>query len=396
MNTSHYDSFALLVIDDELTALKSFKASFRKLLTVLTANSGQEALEILRSYKEKEIAVAVIDQRMPEMTGLELMLQLKKEFPQVVRVLFTGYSDREVIQAIVNQAGIFKYVHKPYEPEDANKVVLESLEKYLDDKEQKRQLNRTMALIQEKTCHAMENYTAWISHHVNNGMQTVYTFVSMAQDKFKNGDESEASFAKLAKEYVEQINFIIKTLHQIYAEGLSGFSKVSLATLLRFEDAELSKKIKSKKIRVQMNVTDPDLELMANPTAIQEALCKLVLNSVEASSDGGRVEVSAAAHQSDGYPAVMFEVRDYGRGIEPEVKEKLFYPFLKLGSNTMEPKGLGLSFVQAVVARHGGDIMVESKVGAGTTITFSLPVIQAEKEVPHEETLEDIKKAFKK
>ncbi len=384
----------ILVVDDEKETLNTFVALFDEDFSLLTASSGKEALELLK--KNGDVAAIVIDQRMPEMTGLELMLQIKGEFPDIVRVLFTGFSDAAVHQSIVNQADIFKYIRKPYDEAPVKEILEQCVNKYLEDKEKKKALSRTMALIQEKTARAMENYTSWISHHVNNGMQTVYTFVSMAQEKFKNGDPGEASFAKLAKVYVEQVNAIIKTLHQIYAEGLAGFSKVSLGTLLRFEDAALGEKIKSKKIRLKMNVHDSDLQLMANPTAIQEALRKLVENSVEASSDGAAIEVSAAPHQSDGYPAVMFEVRDFGKGIEKEMKEKLFYPFLKLGSNTMQPKGLGLSFVQAVVARHGGDIMVESKVGVGTTITFSLPVIQEQAETSDAESLSDIKKMFGK
>ena len=390
MNTKN----KILIVDDEPSSILALSGLLKKAYDVTSVDNVDDALAFLQT--NPSTAVLVTDQRMPKKNGTELLSETKDRLPQLVRVLMTGYSDLNDAIDAVNQGTIYKYVKKPFDPERTLALIQDAVDYHNFLLEEHRIKSYNLQKVQEKTCHAMENYTAWISHHLNNGLQTVYTFVSMAQDKFKNGDESEASFAKLAKVYVEQVNSIIRTLHQIYAQGLSGFSKVPLKMLLQFEDAALSEKMKSKKIHLKMNVANPDLEMMANPTAIQEALRKLVLNSVEASSDGGVIEISAAAHQSDGYPAVMFEVRDFGFGIEPELKEKLFYPFLKLGSNTLEPKGLGLSFVQAVVARHGGDVMVESKLGAGTTITFSLPVIQEEKEASHEETLEDIKKDFKK
>lgn len=374
-----FNHYAILAIDDEKNALTMFKHQFKNLMTVLTAESAKEALAMLQTYKDKPIAAVIVDQRMPEMTGLELMLQIKEKFPDIVRVLFTGYSDAEVLQSIINQADIFKYIRKPYEEEPVKEILEKSIQKYIDDKEKKRQLNRTMALIQEKTCHAMENYTFWMAHHINNGLQAISTYIDLSLPGFAI-DESKKDFAQTSRMYVRTIAQIVQTLKEIYSNSLADFVETPLSTLMQFEGAELKKLAEEKKVVIKEDCREPELVLMVNPMAVQEALRRLVVNSIEASSKGGVVEVSAAKFFDDGRDAVMFEVRDHGKGIEPEVKEKLFYPFLKLGSNTLQPKGLGLAYVQATVARHGGDIMVESNIGKGTTITFTLPIIQQQSE----------------
>ncbi len=388
-----FEHYAILVIDDEKNALTTFKHQFKNLVTVLTAASGKEALNTLRTYKDKEIAVVIVDQRMPEMTGLELMLQFKKEFPHIVRVLFTGYSDTKVIESIVNQAGIFKYIHKPYQEEHVEPVIKESLQKYGEEKEKIRYLNQTMLLIQEKTAKAMENYTSWIAHHVNNTLQTITTFVDIAGARLDK-DETEKNFAKMTKDYVRRLGDIVKNLHAIYSDSLEHFVKVPVQTLLQFENTIIEKKVKDKKISIKKEIRNPGLEIMANPMAIQEAIRRLVENSLEASKEGGEVEVSIAKMLDE--EVIVVRVHDSGCGIPDEIKDKLFFPFLKLGSNSQTMKGLGLAYVQATVARHGGDIMVESNANTGTTITFTLPIIQAEKNNSDAESLDEIKKMFGK
>ena len=219
---------AILVIDDELDVLKTFGIDFREIATILQAGSGAQALDILRSYKDKEIAVVVVDQRMPEMTGLELMLQLKRDFPHIVRVLFTGYSDIQVIQDVVNQADIFRYIRKPYVKAEVVPILKDALGKYEDDKEKNKYLNKTFKMIQEKTAHAMERYTRWIAHNFGNALQPVHTFVSMAAPEFGKKDESSKHFAEVTLFYMKRSDEMLKVLQKIYMIDPESFVTVSL------------------------------------------------------------------------------------------------------------------------------------------------------------------------
>jgi response regulator RpfG family c-di-GMP phosphodiesterase len=100
----------LLFVDDEPHIVQSLSLLFDD-YTVLTANSGDEALAIL---KNTPVDVVVSDQRMPQMTGVELLQKVKQSSPNTVRLLLTGYSDLDAVIDSVNAGEIFRYINKPW------------------------------------------------------------------------------------------------------------------------------------------------------------------------------------------------------------------------------------------------------------------------------------------
>ncbi|MEM6708892.1 MAG: response regulator [Pseudomonadota bacterium] len=103
----------ILFVDDEPRVLTSMRALFRKGYTVLTANSGAEALAILES---RTVDLVISDQRMPEMTGVELLAKVRTEYPATERILLTGYADLSAIEAALNEAEVSRYLVKPCPP----------------------------------------------------------------------------------------------------------------------------------------------------------------------------------------------------------------------------------------------------------------------------------------
>ncbi|MBZ0251811.1 MAG: response regulator, partial [Candidatus Methylomirabilis sp.] len=87
-------AFPLLLVDDEEDNLTIFRLNFKNLFTIHTASSGEEALKILA---EREIAILIVDQRMPNMTGVELLNIASERWPQTIRVLMTAYADIDVV-----------------------------------------------------------------------------------------------------------------------------------------------------------------------------------------------------------------------------------------------------------------------------------------------------------
>lgn len=366
----------ILVIDDEQDSLVTFRDSFDDDFTIVTSDSGPKALE--RLTEDPDFAVIIADQRMPGMSGTELLHRVKNSCPTVVRVLITGYADIAAAIDAINLGTIYKYISKPYKPVETKKIIQEAVALHQQLEEDFKLKNRTLHLIQEKTARTMENYTAWMAHHINNAMQTIQTYVEFSLPRF-NKDESEKELGKLTLYYVQRIADIMKHLRYIYAYGLEHFVLCPLSTLLEFENEQIKQDIREKKIVVKKEVKDGALQMMADPMAIQEAVRKLVANAVEASPEGATIKVVAAKHESDGYEAVMVMVKDHGMGIDPEIKEKIFFPFLKKG-DIEKHRGLGLPYVQAVVARHGGDVHIDSAPGKGTTVSFSIPIIQRKQE----------------
>lgn len=114
--------FTILYVDDEAQNLISFKAAFRREYRVLTATSGQEGLQLMQS---NNVEVVISDQRMPEMTGVEFLEQIRLEFPDTIRMVLTGFSDVEAIIQAINNGRVFRYITKPWD-ENELRMTLEN------------------------------------------------------------------------------------------------------------------------------------------------------------------------------------------------------------------------------------------------------------------------------
>jgi response regulator RpfG family c-di-GMP phosphodiesterase len=114
------DKVNVLYIDDEEHNLVSFKASFRRMFNVYTAESAEEGGKILE--KEK-IHVILSDQRMPRMTGIEFFESIKESHPDPIRILITGYTDINAVIDAINRGQVYKYLTKPWNEEDVRNFV---------------------------------------------------------------------------------------------------------------------------------------------------------------------------------------------------------------------------------------------------------------------------------
>lgn len=119
------ENINLLFVDDEPAILRSLTMQFRKFGGVFTAENGAAAIQILR---ENKIHVLVSDQRMPNMTGVEVLTAAKTVSPNTTRVLLTGYADLAAVVGSVNEAEVFQYVNKPWDAAELVKIVKEAAE----------------------------------------------------------------------------------------------------------------------------------------------------------------------------------------------------------------------------------------------------------------------------
>ena len=119
--------YSLLYVDDEATNLRVFKANFRKFFNVHTTTNPIEAIDIL---KEEEIQIIVTDQRMPEMTGTQFLEKILPEYPDVIKIILTGFTDIEAIKDGINRCGIFKYITKPWNFDEMKGVLERAIESY--------------------------------------------------------------------------------------------------------------------------------------------------------------------------------------------------------------------------------------------------------------------------
>ncbi len=114
----------ILFVDDEERILTALRSIFRHNYRVLTATNGREAMDIVTKFRPH---VVVSDQRMPEMTGVELLRQVKIASPQTVRMLLTGYSDLAAIVGSLNEGEVYRFVSKPWDNEEIQKTIGEAV-----------------------------------------------------------------------------------------------------------------------------------------------------------------------------------------------------------------------------------------------------------------------------
>jgi serine/threonine-protein kinase len=113
----------LLFVDDEERILNALRSIFRNQYNVFTANSGPEAMEFLKRFHPH---VVISDQRMPEMTGVEFLRQVRDISPHTVRILLTGYSDLASIVGSINDGEVFRFISKPWNNADIQKTIGEA------------------------------------------------------------------------------------------------------------------------------------------------------------------------------------------------------------------------------------------------------------------------------
>ncbi|MBK8691839.1 MAG: response regulator [Deltaproteobacteria bacterium] len=119
--------YCLLVVDDEPDICDSVYDLLRLRYDVARANSAEEAMEVMR---QRDVHVVMTDQRMPLVTGTEMLRKVKSDYPDAIRVLFTGYADiRSVIEAI-NLGHVYRYMSKPFSPEELELAVAEAASEY--------------------------------------------------------------------------------------------------------------------------------------------------------------------------------------------------------------------------------------------------------------------------
>ncbi len=119
--------YNILYVDDEESNLRIFKTTFKRDYNIFLAESGLEAIRVLH---QQAIHLIVTDQKMPEMTGTEFLEKTIPEFPNIIRIILTGFSDIEAIVRAVNKANIYKYVTKPWNREEFKAVLDEALALY--------------------------------------------------------------------------------------------------------------------------------------------------------------------------------------------------------------------------------------------------------------------------
>lgn len=133
----------ILYIDDLDANLEIFNLAFKRFYNIHLATSGIQGLEILRS---NNIKVLITDQRMPTMTGVEFLIKISAEFPDLPRIVLTAYADVDEILDAINKGNVYRYMLKPWKLDDLRQTIDSAIETFKLKNQNKKLINDLLSL----------------------------------------------------------------------------------------------------------------------------------------------------------------------------------------------------------------------------------------------------------
>jgi signal transduction histidine kinase len=372
---------SILVVDDEPENLEILQALLSPCGTVRAAGSAAEAL----AWAEREaVDVVVTDQRMPGMTGVELLEQLRQRFPDLQGVLTTAWADVSTLQRAINRAGVFRVLCKPYDADELLGVV-EQAQQHLRAVRLNRELltllsSRSESLgralhelreAQQKLVHldrlsTIGRLTAGITHDLRNVMQAMVLL-----DEHLGPSDVPPLVAECVRVGVSGMRSFLdslRTVHQFGGGGLSlAESEVCVEQLLH--DVQVMVTLdpvhRARSLHIALAPSLP--RLRGDRPKLVQVLMNLVRNAMQATGDGGAVHVDAAPARG----GVTISVVDDGPGVAPAIAARLFEPFASTKGDV--GVGMGLYMARIVAASHGGTLEHVPSVEQGARFELWLP-----------------------
>ena len=378
----HGGDGALLAVDDEPAITASIADQLHRRYHVLTAGSGEEALATLRTEK---VSVILTDQRMPEMTGVDLLARVAEEVPDVTRLLVTGYSDIEAVVRAVNEGKVYYYLSKPWRPEVLEGLVSQAFEhnRLMEERralvEELRQANTGLeAKVRERTAELarsnkeLEQFAYVVSHDLQEPLRMVSSYTQLLSRRYKGRLDANADeFIAYAVDGANRMQRLINDLLAYSRVGTGGKEFEPIDCMAVFDLALVNLRMA---IQESGAVVEHDRLpiVMGDKLQFGQLLQNLIGNAIKYHGDEPpRVHVSA---EQKGHEWV-FSVRDNGIGIDPQYAERVFVIFQRLHTREEHAgTGIGLAICHKIVERHGGRIWVESQLGSGATFFFTIPI----------------------
>ena len=375
-------SHSILVVDDEPDVVRSVKDLLRLDYKVFTATSADEGMKILQ---ENVIDVIMTDQRMPDMTGVEFLKKARDPHPDATRLLFTGYADISAVIAAINQGNVYRYIAKPWDPDELQTIIKEACERH-DLIVHRKQLIDDLEHANQELRDANALKSAFIqvaSHELRTPLAIAMGYSELAV-RDKNATPQVREYLERVQRSLSRLSHLVTQITTMLEAGQFeqrlNRKDVEMATLLReaVEDVEPFVEMRSQKLAV--DVPEKLATMSLDPDKIRDAMNHLLLNAIKFTPDGGTITITASHDDSQ----TTIKVTDTGCGIDPahlpRVGEAFFtgYDVTKHSSGFFEHGrqgiGLGLSVVKSFVKMHGGTLHIASELKCGTTVTISLPM----------------------
>ncbi|MEJ2633955.1 MAG: hybrid sensor histidine kinase/response regulator [Calditrichia bacterium] len=385
--------YNILAVDDEIFNLESIQRTFHNLYQVFTTTSPREALEIFRT---ENIHLIIADQRMPEISGVELLEQIKQISPHPIRMVLSAYTDIEYLIDAINRGEVYRYITKPWEPNDLKVTVQKALEHYqvmmdrqalTEALEQKNaelnsrnlSLKRALEDLEEAQNKLLEmerfsiigRMAGMIIHDLKQPLDIIRSAAeTMARVELDTRERIE--FSDMIKFEVERFLEMIQQLLD-YSRGTFSLDmqEMQLSDFWGIMENRVKNYLSNFEVNLRLIAPESDALIRVDWHQMQRALINLVRNAREAFRQDQQTEkpeiiLSSAVRDDE----VVLQVQDNGPGIPDEIREKLFNPFISGKKNS--GIGLGLAIVKHIVEEHDGRVEFSTAPGKGTSFSIIL------------------------
>lgn len=373
----------VLVVDDEAPNLVLLRSVLEDEYAVLEASSGADALAIA---DRAAIDVVVTDERMPGMTGVELVERLHARTPDVAGVLLTGYSDTPALIRAINRARVFRYLKKPWQIEEIVEAVRaashhvhqqraierlalglatrnEDLARALDDLEEAQQQMLHMDRIT-----SVGRLTTGVLRDLRNAAQGL-----VGLDEELEGMGYPAADVASVRDRLGGLRNLIHAL-----ETMSHFVKNSRLVVDKkpvparriLEEALSVTRVDPlfQERAVEVHVGEGLPTILADQQKLVQVVVNLIQNAVHATVPGERVRIELVERPGE----VVLAVEDEGPGVAPEIRANLFQAFAS--SEGEEGVGMGLYISRLVIESHRGRLRYVDAPAGGARFEVILPV----------------------
>ncbi|NIO05313.1 MAG: response regulator [Proteobacteria bacterium] len=325
-----------------------------------TAAKGKEALD---RFARLSPDLVLLDYRLPDMDGGQVLQKLRTAEARIPIILMTGFGDQKVAAELM-KSGAMDYLVKPFQMGE----LLESIENTLRKADEiKRRQEQEKLILWGKLF-------PFVAHEIRNPLHSIGGAVALIKKRCQN-DETTARAVKIIQEEIMRLNhFMNQCLDFSRPSSKEGFSSINLNEVVKSCLQLMVPFLRSvaKRIDVEAKL-EPSLPLVyAHGDQIKQVLINLLRNATEAIKKEGEIIVETHHKRERSHALAEIKVIDTGVGIREEDLAKVFTPFF---SRKRQGIGLGLAVSKKLVEEnHHGHIRMDSRPSKGTTITVTLPI----------------------
>ncbi len=258
------------------------------------------------------------------------------------------------------------------EATDGYRSLTRTLEEKVDEKTKELKATQDF-LIQSEKLASLGKLAAGVAHEINNPLTSILINSHLLLEKLKNDDDSEEKL-KLVIDETTRCSSIVSGLLEFARQTPPEKTVVDINRIIESTLLIMDTQAMVHKVRIVKHLDDALPQIKVDINKIKQVFTNLILNALDAMSDGGVLKIVSQLSGDGKCVEVSFE--DSGKGIPKEHLRKIFDPFFS--TKGTKGTGLGLSISYGIVQQHGGTIDVESEVGKGTKITICLPLYEKE------------------